>query len=36
MAGETHDIVDGETVEIGRDPITVARAGDDYTFTTRD
>jgi hypothetical protein len=36
VAGETHNIADGETIEIARVPISVTRAGDEYTFTTRD
>jgi hypothetical protein len=36
VAGETHNITDGEIIEIARVPISVTRAGDEYTFTTRD
>lgn len=36
VAGETHDIADGETIEIARVPINVTRAGDQYSFSTRD
>jgi hypothetical protein len=33
VAGETHDIADGETVQISRVPVRVTRRGDEYTFT---
>lgn len=33
VAGEVHDIADGEVVEIVRVPVSVARSGEDYTFT---
>jgi hypothetical protein len=33
VAGETHDIADGETVPIRRVAVRVTRHGDEYTFT---
>ena len=33
VAGETHDITDGDTVKIYRVKITVTRKGDEYIFT---
>jgi len=33
VAGETHDIADGDTVNIYRVKITVTRKGNEYTFT---
>jgi hypothetical protein len=33
VAGETHDIADGETVKVNRVSVTVTRHGDEYTFT---
>jgi hypothetical protein len=33
VAGETHDIANGETVKINRVKVTVTRNGDEYTFT---
>jgi hypothetical protein len=33
VAGETHDIADGETVPIRRVAVRVTRQGDEYTFT---
>lgn len=33
VAGEPHDIADGETIEISRVPVRVTRRGDEYTFT---
>jgi hypothetical protein len=32
VAGEVHDIADGEVVKITRSPVSVIRFGDDYTF----
>jgi hypothetical protein len=32
VAGETHDIGDGDAMKINRVRITVARKGDEYTF----
>jgi hypothetical protein len=33
VAGETHNIADGETVKINRVDVTVTRNGDKYIFT---
>ena len=33
VAGEVHNIADGETVTIERVPVTVKRAGGEYVFT---
>jgi hypothetical protein len=36
VAGETHDLADGETIEIKRVKVRVTRTGDEYTFTKED
>lgn len=36
VAGETHDIADGETVHISRVKVSVTRDGDEYAFTRLD
>ena len=36
VAGEVHNIDDGQTVEIGRVPISVTRNGSEYTFTKKE
>lgn len=33
VAGETHDIADGETLTIKRVPVTVKRSGEEYVFS---
>lgn len=36
VAGEVHDIADGETVTIRRVPVIVKRAGEAYEFSRAD
>jgi hypothetical protein len=33
VAGETHDIADGETIQVQRVNVSVTRQGDEYSFT---
>ena len=36
VAGEVHDIADGETVNIERAPVSVRRTEGEYLFSVRD